>query len=67
MAPNIAETLQDVVSGKEKPEDALLGKEGKLRLRGARFVQRQISEDVLPDLQSEGAHASRMLLRVRKL
>ncbi|KAJ1475915.1 regulatory factor, effector binding domain-containing protein, partial [Baffinella frigidus] len=53
MAPNIAETLQDVVSGKEKPEDALLGKEGKIRLRGARAVQMQIKEDILPDLQSE--------------
>lgn len=57
MAPNIAETLQDVVSGKEKPEDALLGKEGKIRLRGARAVQMQIKEDILPDLQSEGARA----------
>ena len=57
MAPSIAETLQDVASGKVAAEDALLGEQGKMQLRGARAVQRQLTEDIIPDAQSQGKHA----------
>jgi hypothetical protein len=47
-APDVAQTLSDVVQGKEQP-DKMLGSRAQRQLRGVQAVSRQLTQDVLPD------------------
>ena len=47
-APDVAQTLSDVVQGKEQPVK-MLGSRAQRQLRGVQAVSRQLTQDVLPD------------------